>query len=330
MANQLVPVEEKAVFIVPEADVKIDVRIESENVWLTQQQLADLFDVSVPTVNEHIGNIYRQRELDRKATIRKFRIVRKEGNREVNRDIAHYDLDAIISVGYRVNSRRGVAFRQWATRTLRQRLLDEHKRRTAQAEQYLAGFHNVELLAHNTSDTDAQAMLELIGRYAKSWRLLLQYDENKLPPAPTLPTKRMQRVTVNQANRLVDQFKKTLAQGGQATELFGKLRDDGLGSILGNIEQTFGGVPLYPNIDTRAANLLYMVIKNHPFFDGNKRIGSLLFLHYLSKNQRPLLGQNTMVALALLIAESDPRQKDAVVRLVISLMQAGGHGDANA
>lgn len=329
MANQLASVEDKAVFIVSDADLKIDVRIESETVWLTQLQLADLFGVSVPTINEHIGNIYAQRELDRKATIRKFRIVRNEANREVKRDITHYDLDAIISIGYRVNSKRGVTFRQWATRTLRQRLFAEHKQRTAQAEQYLAGFHNVELLAHSASDTDARAMLELIGRYARSWRLLLQYDENKLPPAPTLPTKRMQRVTLNQANRLVEQFKKTLAQSGQATELFGKLRDDGLSSILGNIEQTFGGAPLYPNVDTRAANLLYMVIKNHPFFDGNKRIGSLLFLHYLSKNERPLLGQNTMVALALLIAESDPRQKDAVVRLVISLMQAGGHGDAN-
>jgi prophage maintenance system killer protein len=108
---------------------------------------------------------------------------------------------------------------------------------------------------------------------------------------------------------------------GQATDLFGRIRDDGLASILGNLEQTFGGVPLYPNVDTRAANLLYMVIKNHPFFDGNKRIGSLLFLHYLSKNQRPLLEQNTLVALALLIAESDPKHKDVVVRLTTSLMQ---------
>jgi prophage maintenance system killer protein len=167
--------------------------------------------------------------------------------------------------------------------------------------------------------------LDLIGRYARSWRLLLQYDENKLPPPPTLPSKRMQRLTLVQANKLIDRFRKTLAQHGQVTGLFGKIRDDGLASLLGNLEQTFGGEPLYPNIETRAANLLYLVIKNHPFFDGNKRIGSLLFLHYLSKNQRPLLEQNAMVALALLIAESDPRHKEAVVRLTLSLMQAPTH-----
>jgi prophage maintenance system killer protein len=324
MASQLAPIE-KAVFIVPDADVEVAVRIEGETVWLTQQQLSDLFDVSVPTINEHLGNIYDQQELNRETTIRKFRIVRQEGKRQVERNIAHYDLDAVISVGYRVNSKRGVAFRQWATQVLRQRLVADYQKRTARTEQYLAGFQNVELLAHQASDADASAILDLIGRYARSWRLLLQYDENKLPPPPTLPSKRMQRLTLVQANKLIDRFRKTLAQHGQVTGLFGKIRDDGLASLLGNLEQTFGGEPLYPNIETRAANLLYLVIKNHPFFDGNKRIGSLLFLHYLSKNQRPLLEQNAMVALALLIAESDPRHKEAVVRLTLSLMQAPTH-----
>jgi prophage maintenance system killer protein len=204
--------------------------------------------------------------------------------------------------------------------------LDDHKRRSDQAAQYLASLKNVELLAQH-ADAAAPALLDLIGRYARSWRLLLQYDEDQLPPPPTLPTKRMQRLTLIQANRVIDRFKKTLAQSGQATDLFGKIRDDGLATILGTLEQTFGATPLYPNIDTRAANLLYMVIKNHPFFDGNKRIGSLLFLHYLSKNRRPLLDQNALVALALLVAESDPKHKEIITRLTLGLMQqaAGPH-----
>lgn len=321
MSNDVVRAEDKAVFVVPEAGVHVDVRIESETVWLTQQQLADLFEVKVSTVNEHLGNIFGTGELERGPTIRKIRIVRQEGRRRVERNIAHYDLDVVLSVGYRVNSRRGVAFRQWATRTLRARLLADYKRRAAQVEQYLAGFQNVELLARQATSDDASALLDLIGRYARSWRLLLQFDENKLPSPPSTPAKRMQRLTLNQANTVVERFKKTLAESGQATELFGKARGDGLASIIGNLEQTFGGTPLYPNIETRAAHLLYLVIKNHPFFDGNKRIGSLLFLHYLEKNHRPLLEESALVALALLVAESDPRHKDTLIRLTISLMQ---------
>lgn len=323
MGSELTAIEDKAVFVVPDVGTQIDVRIAAETVWLSQQQLADLFDVSLPTVNEHLRNIYDQEELDRGATIRKFRIVRREGRRQVERSIAHYDLDAVISVGYRVNSKRGVAFRQWATRTLRRRLLDDHRKRTAQAEQYLAGLQNVELLASQATDADAAAALRLIERYARSWRLLFQYDENKLPAPPAVPSKRMQRLTLAQANKLIARFKRTLEANGQATDLFGKSKDEGLASILGNLEQTWGGDPLYPNIETRAANLLYMVIKDHPFIDGNKRIGSLLFLHYLSKNDRPLLEESALVALALLIAQSDPKHKDMVIRLILSLVQDG-------
>jgi len=325
MANPVAPVREKAVFIVPDDGAQIDVRIENETVWLNQRQMAELFDTSSDNVGLHIKNIYEDQELAESATTEDFSVVQTEGRRKIRRKVKHYNLDTVISVGYRVNSKRGVVFRQWATRILRQRLLDDHRKRTAQAEQYLAGLGNVEFLAHH-ADADARAMLDLIGRYARSWRLLLQYDENKLPPAPTLPTKRMQRLTLIQASKLVDRFKRALAQSGQASDLFGRIRDDGLATILRNLEQTFDGASLYPNVDTRAANLLYMVIKNHPFYDGNKRIGSLLFLHYLSKNQRPLLEPNAVVALALLIAESDPKHKDVVVRLTISLMQTATTG----
>ena len=320
MAKNLVPHEDRAVFILPDEDAQIDVRVESDTVWLTQRQMADLFDTSSDNVGLHLKNIYEHQELTETPTTEDFSVVQTEGRRKVRRNVKHYNLDAVISVGYRVNSRRGITFRQWATRILRQRLLDDYRKRSDEAAQYLAGLKNVELLAHH-ADTDAPALLDLIGRYARSWRLLLQYDENQLPPPPSQATKRMQRLTPTQANTMIDRFKRTLARSGQASDLFGRMRDDGLATILGNLEQTFGGAPLYPNVETRAANLLYMVIKNHPFVDGNKRIGSLLFLHYLEKNHRPLLEESALVALALLIAESDPKHKDIVIRLIISLMQ---------
>jgi prophage maintenance system killer protein len=325
MSNELTAVSgDQAVYIVPgDEGTRIDVRIASETVWLTQLQIADLFGVSVPTINEHFGNIYGEGELERGATIRNFRIVRQEGGRTVRRGIDHYSLDAVISVGYRVNSKTATAFRQWATQVLKAHLLDEHKKRNAQAARYPAGLKNVELLAHHT-DADASEVLDLIGRYARSWRLLLQYDENRLPPPPSQPTKRMQRLTLIQATKAIDRFRKTLVQSGQATDFFGKVRSEAFAGILGNLEQTFGGAPLYPNVLTRAAHLLYFIIKDHPFVDGNKRIGSLLFLEYLRKNGRKLIDESALVALALLIAESDPKHKDMLVRLVISLLQDDG------
>src|SRR5262249_453580 len=160
---------------------------------------------------------------------------------------------------------------------LQERLRHDLNRRTEDSARYLAGLKNVELLATDPAH-DAPAVLDLIGRYARSWRLLLQYDENALPPAPTQPSKPLPRLTLMQANKIIERFKQALAKTGQATELFGRVRGDALASILGNLEQTWDGEPVYPNVDVRAAHLLYFVIKNHPFVDGNKRIGSLLFL----------------------------------------------------
>jgi prophage maintenance system killer protein len=319
--------QKQAIFIVPGDDAQIDVRIDSETVWLTQRHMADLFDTSSDNVGLHITNIYSEGELAEQATTEVFSVVRTEGRRRVRRDVKHYNLDTIISVGYRVNSKRAVTFRQWATRVLKRHLEEDLRRRTEQGERansYLAGLRNVELLASNIGDEPA-AVLDLIERYARAWRRLLQFDEEKLPPVPTQQSKRMARLTLNQANKIIEQFKKSLFEKGEASDLFGRVRDDALAGILRGLEQTWSGKALYPNVETRAANLLYLVIKDHPFFDGNKRIGSLLFLRYLEKNGRPLLEDSALVALALLIANSDPKHKDIVIRLVIDLMQGTGH-----
>jgi Virulence protein RhuM family/Fic/DOC family len=264
----IVPAANNAVFMAPGGELQLDVRIDSETVWLTQAQIAELFGVQVPTINEHLVNIYDQGELERDATIRNFRIVRQEGPRSVQRNIGHYSLDAIISVGYRVNSKTATAFRQWATKIIRERLIGDHRQR--QMEQ--ARVEALGMMAtHVLIDEEARALLSIIGRFSNSWQMLRQYDEHKLPDRPATPTKRIKRLTLKQARAAIAALKIEQMQKGEAGDLFGFERSDGLAAILGNIEQTFGGTVLYPSVEERAAALLYFVIKDHPFTDGNKR-----------------------------------------------------------
>lgn len=283
-----------------DGQVELSVSLDRDTVWLSQAQMAELFDKDVRTINEHIGNVFAEGELEREATIRKFRIVRQEGKRQVQRDIEHYNLDAIISVGYRVKSQRGVQFRQWATRVLRRHLVDGYtlnERRLA--ERGVEFEQAVSLLSRTLANRqlvsdEGQAVLQVIGEYARSWSLLQGYDEQSLA-------------------------EQNARQGGMRALAL----DDGLASAIATIEQGFGDELFYPNVASRAAHLLYFVIKNHPLADGNKRTGSFLFLWYLRLNQhllaRPveqLINNNTLVALALLVAESLPAQKELMVRLI--------------
>jgi prophage maintenance system killer protein len=320
----VVAAADDAVYMASSGELQLDVRIDSETVWLTQAQIAELFGVDVRTINEHLVNIYRTSELGREATIRNFRIVRQEGRRTVHRNIGHYSLDAIISVGYRVNSKTATVFRQWATRVIRERLIGAHRQR--QLEQGRLEALGA-LASHVLTEEEARALLSIIGRFSSSWLILRQYDENKLPERPAAPTKRIKRLTVKQAHAAVAALKAELMRKGEASDLFGHEHSDGLAAILGNIEQTFGGRALYPSVEERAAALLYFVIKNHPFTDDNKRVGSLLFVHFLEKNEclsRPDGSQrfdaNALVAVALLVAESDPKQKDLVRRLIVAML----------
>ena len=317
--------EGSAVYMAPGGKLQLDVRVDSELVWLTQAQIAELFGVRVATINEHLGHIYGEGELDRRATIRNFRIVRQEGRRTVQRNIGHYSLDAIISVGYRVNSKTATAFRQWATGVLRERLLSAHRQRQIEQVRWQA---LGQIVSHIEDKDEARALLDVVGRYANSWRMLQEYDENRLPDRPATPTtKRLRRLTLKQARAAIVGLRNDQIKKGYAGELFGLERDKSFEGILGNIEQTFDGQPLYPSVEERAAALLYFIIKDHPFSDGNKRIGSLLFVHYLDKNAcliRPdgtqRFDDNALVAIALLIASSDPRQKDLVTRLILAML----------
>ena len=310
---------------------QVEVRLEGENVWLTQKQMAELFEKDTRTINEHVGNVFEEGELDREGTIRKFRIVRQEGKRQVHREIEHYNLDVIISVGYRVKSQRGVRFRQWATRVLRDHLtrgysLNEHRL----AQQGLTELEQaVDLLGKTLTRQElvtdiGREVVGLILGYAKTWRLLLDYDEGKLSvPAGAQPARGVLRL--EEARRALDALAGELRQRGEASDLFARDRGEGLAAILGNIEQTMFGDSLYKTREERAAHLLYFVIKNHPFSDGNKRSGAFLFLLYLrQESMRLTLDENGLTALTLLIAESDPKAKDLMVRLVMNLLAVAG------
>ena len=307
---------------------QLEVALDQETVWLSQAQMAELFDKDVRTVSEHIGNVYAEGELVREATIRKFRIVRQEGKRQVRREIDHYNLDVIISVGYRVKSQRGVQFRQWATRVLKEHLVQGYTLNQRRLEERGVEFEQaVDLLSRTLANqglvsAEGEAVARVISDYARSWSLLQGYDEQDLGEV-TINQPDMRPLALSEALAAIADLKRTLIAKGEATELFGQLRGDGLASALATIEQGFGDELFYPNVASRAAHLLYLVIKNHPLADGNKRCGSFLFLWYLRRNQhllaRPveqLINDNTLVALALLVAESLPDQKTLMIRLI--------------
>ena len=323
--------------VIFEADAqRVEVRLEGESVWLTQRQMSELFDKDVRTINEHLGNVFEEGELDRDGTIRNFRIVRQEGRRQVGREIEHYNLDVIISVGYRVKSPRGVRFRQWATRVLREHLtrgysLDEHRLSqlgVAELEQAVDLLGKTLIGQSLVSDIGREVVGLILG-YAKTWRLLLDYDEGRLGvPAGARPARGVLRP--QEARRALDALAGELRSRGEASDLFARDRDEGLAAILGNIEQTMFGEPLYKTREERAAHLLYFAIKNHPFTDGNKRSGAFLFLLYLrQEGMRLALDENGLTALTLLIAESDPKAKDLMVRLVMHLLARDGEKSGN-
>lgn len=307
----------------------VEVRFDRDTVWLTQRQMAELFDTSADNISLHLKNIYKDAELEENPTTEDYSAVQKEGKRQVRRTLTHYNLDAIISVGYRVNSKRGVRFRQWATSVLRDHFIKGYtvnEKRLAEKglvemEQAVALLSRT-LNNHELISDEGKAVLDVITSYAKSWTLLLQYDEQQLA-LPKEKKKTKQQLDYPQVVNAITALKQELMAKGEASDLFGQERDNHLQGILGNINQTFDGEELYPSVGEKAAHLLYFVIKDHPFSDGNKRIGSFLFLLFLQENgvlEISGINENGLVALALLIAESDPRQKELMVRLVLNLL----------
>lgn len=311
-----------------DGQVQLDIKLQDDTLWLTQLQMAGLFDTTPENVQMHLKNVFSNKELLEPATTKDFLVVRQEGKRQVKRKLKHYNLDAIISVGYRVNSTRATQFRIWATRTLKQHLVEGYtlnqqrlQQRGIEMEQALSLLSST-LQNQQMVSESGEAVLAVINDYARSWSLLQAYDEQSLGELAAKQAD-MQPLVLDSVLLAVAELKKELMAKGEATELFGQLRSEGLASAIATIEQGFGGDLFYPNVASRAANLLYLVIKNHPLADGNKRTGSFLFLwylrvhqHLLAKPVEQLINDNTLVALALLVAESKPKQKELMIRLV--------------
>ncbi len=307
----------------------VSVRQEGETVWLTQRQMGELLDTSADNIGLHLKNIYGQAELNEAATTEDFSVVQTEGARRASRKVRHYNLDAIISVGYRVNSKRGVQFRQWATRVLRAHLDQGYTLSAARlAEKGIAEAQQaLDLLARTlnnqglVNDTGREVTALIVG-YAKTWRLLLQYDENDLALPPLCQPARG-ALDYATARPAIDDLRVTLMRRGEATDLFGHERGGAFRGILGTIEQTMFGDALYRTREEKAAHLLYFIIKDHPFSDGNKRIGSFMFLLYLhQQGVVTILDPEALTALALLVAESQPTNKDLMIRVIINLLVA--------
>lgn len=313
------------IFTSSDGQARLEVALDEETVWLNQAQLAELFGTKRPAITKHLSNIYKSGELIEENTCSILEHMADHGQRYRTK---HYNLDAIISVGYRVSSIRATQFRQWATQviknhlvqgyTLNQRRLTERGIEFEQAVNLLSRTLTNQGLVSN----EGEAVAQVISDYARSWSLLQGYDEQHLAEIG-IKQPNMQPLELDEALRAIGELKQTLIAKREATELFGQLRGEGLTSALATIEQGFGDEFFYPNIATRAAHLLYFVIKNHPLADGNKRCGSFLFLWYLRRNAallaRPveqLINDNTLVALALLVAESLPDQKTLMIRLI--------------
>lgn len=287
--------------------------------------MCELFGRERSVITKHIRNVFQDKELVRDAVCAKFAHTAADGK---TYQTQYYNLDVIISVGYRVKSPRGVQFRQWATRLLRQHLVEGYTLNQRRLVERSIEFEQVVMLLSRTLTNQklvsdgGGAVLQVIADYARSWSLLQRYDEQSLAEQNTRQ-RDMRTLALDDVLTAIAQLKANLIAKGEATELFGQVRGDGLASAIAGIEQGFGDELFYPNVASRAAHLLYFVIKNHPLADGNKRTASFLFLWYLRLNQRLLarpvellINDNTLVALALLVAESLPAQKALMVRLV--------------
>lgn len=308
---------------------------EGETFWLSQKQMAELFDRDVRTINEHLKNIYKEQELKEGSTVRKFRIVRTEGTRDVEREIDHYNLDAIISVGYRVSSKKGTQFRIWATARLKEHLVQGYTLNEQRLRQHQAQLKKLEqtlsLFQQNVIDQaslpEAQGLVKVIADYANTFVLLNQFDSERLSTVDFDGDIRYQ-IDYNEAKHAIALLVKDLIGKGEATNLVGNEKDDSFAGILGSVVQSFGGEYLYASIEAQAAHLLYFVIKNHPFSDGNKRIGAFIFIWFLQRNQHHLkqsgelkINDNALAAIALLVAQSDPAQKDLMIHLIMNLIR---------
>ncbi len=308
----------------------VSVKLEKNSVWLTQKQISELLLTSTDNIGLHLKNIYESEELDEKSTTEDFSVVQQEGKRSVSRKLKHYNLDAIISVGYRVNSKRGTQFRQWASSVLKEHLINgwtlDKSRFEQNAKELESALALIQKASHSGVLTEAsgRGLIDVMSRYTKTFLWLQRYDEGLL--TDPIGTKGGKVPTIDEVRKSIGALKADLVKKGEASELFGRERGDALEAILGNLKQSVFGEDAYPSVERKAAHFLYFVIKNHPLIDGNKRSAALLFVEFLDRNQalmrkgEAIINDVGLAALALLIAESDPAQKELMIRLIENML----------
>ena len=317
-----------------DGQTQIDVRLENETVWLTQSQMAELFQTDRTSIVRHINNIYKVEELERESTCAKIAQVQMEGKRTVKRNIPYFNLDMIISVGYRVNSKRGVKFRQWANQVLKQYLVKGYAVNERIRHEQIADNRQLVQVVGRTlqsqsrvSDDENQALFDIVVDYTYALDTLDKYDFQQLTVEKTTREDKFHATYENAMDAI-----KALRDKFGGNGLFGNEKDDSFKSSIGQIYQTFGGEELYPSVEEKAAMLLYLVTKNHSFSDGNKRIAATLFLWFLNGNGilyhqdgSKRIADSTLVALTLMIAESCPEDKDVMVKVIVNLIN-GNNG----
>jgi len=324
------PIENRGEIIIYRAEdntVQLDVRMENETVWLTQEQMALLFQRDKTVITRHINNIYKEGELQRESTSAKFAFVPE--TRERQYDVSLYNLDVIISVGYRVKSQRGVQFRQWANRILKDYLVKGYAINEKIRREQLSDLRQLVKIVGRTvqskaveSADETQAIFDVVLDYTYALDTLDNYDYERLTVKETTPEERFHATYENAMQTIA-----ALREKFGGSTLFGNEKDDSFKSSIGQIYQTFGGTDLYPSVEEKAAMLLYLVTKNHSFSDGNKRIAATLFLWFLNNNGilyredgTKRIADNTLVALTLMIAESRTEEKDTMVKVVVNLI----------
>lgn len=318
----------------PDGKVELDVRLDRETLWLSQRQIALLFDKDTDTIGLHLRNIYKQGELDESATTEESSVVQKEGKRQVRRNVRLYNLDAVLSVGYRVNSKRGTQFRIWASSVLKEYLLKDYvlnekrlRERDTELQALKTGILLLERSIVNQAHQldQARSLVNIIADFSQGLGILDDYDNQRLD-AQGYTEKEAALISYDECKGVIGQM-----TDEYQSALFGREKDGSFLSSIGQIYQTYSGKDLYPTIEEKAAILLYLIVKNHSFVDGNKRIAAAIFLYFLNKNgmlyrkdKTTLIDGNTLASITLMIAESNPSEMETVKRIIMSILNRSG------
>ena len=320
---------EIVIYTSEDGSVSLDTKLENETIWLTQDMMTKLFETTKQNISLHINNIYKDEELDKTSTVKDFLTVRKEGNRTVSRNIEYYNLDMIIAVGYRVNSKRATQFRKWATSTLKEYITKGYaineKMLKSKQEQIQTLQSTLNLLTRSLENQietvdDAQNVAKILDNFAKGLNLLDNFDHKTLDSKGSTEKEAI-IIPEQEYLEIIDKMKSDFA-----SDIFGVPKDGSFASSINQIYQTFDGKDCYPSLEEKAATLLYLITKNHSFSDGNKRIAASCFLYFLDKNNMlyknnfPIIDSSALFALTLLIAESKPEEMDIMKQIVISVL----------